>query len=118
MHLNIYILEGEANQYGFHNFQGRTIVQAASRLLPTAAVSIRLQFILCGICGGKSGTWAEVLRVFLLPLPIFIAQTATHKLIIPSATLYGLGTISVVKSFPTNLRQKMCLLPAWVKQYV
>jgi hypothetical protein len=46
--------------------QGRAIVQAVSRWLPTAAARSS------GICGGQSGAGAGFLLVLRLPLPIFI----------------------------------------------
>jgi hypothetical protein len=50
---------------------GRTVAQAVSRWLPTAAARVRI-WAACRICGGQRGTWAGFLRILLFPLPIII----------------------------------------------
>jgi hypothetical protein len=52
--------------------QGRSIVQAVSRRLPTAAARVRAPLWLCGIRGGQRGAGAGFLRVLRRPLPILI----------------------------------------------
>jgi hypothetical protein len=49
--------------------QGRAVAQAVSRWLPTAAVRIRVRAA-CGVCGGRSGTGADFVRVLRFPPPI------------------------------------------------
>jgi hypothetical protein len=56
--------------------QGRTIAQAVSRLLPTAAARVRARVRSCGICGGQSGSAAGFLRVFG-----FLCQFTFHRLL-------------------------------------
>jgi hypothetical protein len=51
---------------------GRSIAQAVSRWLPTAAARLRAWVWSSGICGGQSGAGAGFLRVLRFPLPIFI----------------------------------------------
>jgi hypothetical protein len=51
---------------------GRTIGQAVSRWLPTAAVRVRPRVWSSEICGGQNGAGVDFLRVFRFPLPIFI----------------------------------------------
>jgi hypothetical protein len=50
---------------------GRTILQAVSRWLPTAAARVRSRVWSSEICGGQSGAGAGFLRVLRFPLPIF-----------------------------------------------
>jgi hypothetical protein len=50
--------------------QGRTVAQAVSRWLLTAAARVRARVKSCGICGGQSGTGASFLRVHRFPLPL------------------------------------------------
>jgi hypothetical protein len=53
------------------NRLGRTIAQAVSRWLPTAAAArVRARVWSSGICGGQSGAGAGFLRVLRFPLPI------------------------------------------------
>jgi hypothetical protein len=58
---------------------GRTIAQAVSRRLPTAAARVRARVSSCGICGGWSGTGAVFLLVLRFPLPILIPPTAPQS---------------------------------------
>jgi hypothetical protein len=51
---------------------GRSIAQAVSRWLPTAAARVLARVWSSGICGGQSGAGAGFLRVLRFPLPIFI----------------------------------------------
>jgi hypothetical protein len=52
--------------------QGRTIGQAVSRWLPTAAARVQIRVWSSGIYGGQSGAGTGFLRVLRFPLPIFI----------------------------------------------
>jgi hypothetical protein len=47
---------------------GRTIAQAVSRWLPTAAVRVRAPVKSCGICGGQRGTGIGFLQVLRFSL--------------------------------------------------
>jgi hypothetical protein len=51
---------------------GRTIAQAVSRRLPTAAAWVRAPDRTCLICSGQTGTEAGFLRILRFPLPILI----------------------------------------------
>jgi hypothetical protein len=51
---------------------GRSMAQAISRWLPTAAARVQARFWSSGICGGQSGDGAGFLRVLRIPLSIFI----------------------------------------------
>jgi hypothetical protein len=51
-------------------YLGRTVAQAVSRRLPTAAVQVRSRGESCGTGGGQSGTGAGFLRLFRVPLPV------------------------------------------------
>jgi hypothetical protein len=53
--------------------------QKVCRRLPTAAARVRAQVRSCGICGGQSGTGANILRILRFPLPILIPLTAPHS---------------------------------------
>jgi hypothetical protein len=57
----------------------RAIAQAVSRRLRIAGARVRTQARSCGICGGKSGTGEDFLRVLRFPLPILIPPTAPHS---------------------------------------
>jgi hypothetical protein len=59
--------------------EGRAIAQPVSCRLPTAAARVRAQVRSCGICGERSGTVTDFLRVLWFPLPIFIPPTAPHS---------------------------------------
>jgi hypothetical protein len=50
---------------------GRTVAQAVSRWLLTAAARVRVRTV-CWVCGGQNGIGAGFLRVLRFPLPIFI----------------------------------------------
>jgi hypothetical protein len=63
----------------------RTIAQAVSRWLPTAAARVRSR-VSSGICGGQSGAGAGSLRVLRFPLPIFIPPIAQKS---PSPIIWG-----------------------------
>jgi hypothetical protein len=71
---------------------GRATVQAVSRRLPTEAARVQSQVWPCGICGGQSGTGTGFLRIFLLPLPIPLLQTAPQSLSILSSMLHSFDT--------------------------
>jgi hypothetical protein len=49
--------------------QGRTVAQAVSRWLSTAAARVRVRTA-CGVCSGQSGIGAGFLLVLRFPLPI------------------------------------------------
>jgi hypothetical protein len=70
--------------YFTHNSRiwGRTMTQAVSRRLPTAAASVTSQFKKSGLYGGQSGTAASFLRVLQVFLLILIAPTAPHSSIL------------------------------------
>jgi hypothetical protein len=55
-----------------HLWLDPAIAQAVNRCLPTAAARVRARVSSSGICGGQSGAGAGFLRVFRLPLPVFI----------------------------------------------
>jgi hypothetical protein len=55
---------------------GRTIAQAVSRWLPTAAARVRARVWSSGICGEQSGAGAGLLRVLRFPLPVFIPSNS------------------------------------------
>jgi hypothetical protein len=61
--------------------EGRAIVQAVSRRLPTSVARVRAQFSSCEICCGQSGIEAGFLRVPRFPLPNLIPPTAPHSII-------------------------------------
>jgi hypothetical protein len=69
---------------------GRSIAQAVSRWLPTAAAYVRVSAA-CGVCGGQSGTGAGFLLVLRFPLPIIPP-------ISPSSYSPGAGTIGLLVS--------------------
>jgi hypothetical protein len=79
-----FVLEGPKFQ---PHVRGRTIAQAVSRWLPTAAGWVQTQVWSSGICGGQSGAGAGFLRVLRFPLPIFIPPNS------PSPQSPGAGTI-------------------------
>jgi hypothetical protein len=59
--------------------EGRAVVQAVSRWLPTAAARVRARVWSCRICGGQSGAGADFLRVLQFPLSIFISPIAPQS---------------------------------------
>jgi hypothetical protein len=79
---------------------GRTIAQAVSRWLPTAAARIRARVWSCGICGGQSGAGAGFLRALRFPLPIFIPPIAPQS---PSSIILGLYNRPEVAAVPSGL---------------
>jgi hypothetical protein len=56
---------------------GRTIAQAVSRWLPTAAARVRARLWSSWICGGQSGAGSGFLRVLRFPLPILISPNSS-----------------------------------------
>jgi hypothetical protein len=58
---------------------GRAIVQAVSRRLPTVAARVQAQVRSCGICGGQSDAVTDFHRVLQFPLPILIPPTAPNS---------------------------------------
>jgi hypothetical protein len=66
--------------------RGRSIAQAVSRWLPTAAARVRSRVWSSGICGGQSGAGGGFLRVLRFSLPIFIPPTAPQS---PSPIIWG-----------------------------
>jgi hypothetical protein len=79
---------------------GRTIAQAVSRRLPTAAARVRARVWSCGICGGQSGAGAGFLRVLRFPLPIRIPPVAPQS---PSSIIWGLYKRPEVAAVPSGL---------------
>jgi hypothetical protein len=65
---------------------GRSIAQAVSRWLPTAAARVRARIWQVG-CDGQSGAGAGFLRVLRFHLPIFISPNS------PASPSPGAGTI-------------------------
>jgi hypothetical protein len=59
--------------------KSRTVTQAVSRRLPTAAARVRVLVRSYGICGGHSNTAADFFRVLRFPLPIRILPIAPHS---------------------------------------
>jgi hypothetical protein len=57
----------------------RTVAQAVSRWLPTAAARVRFWGKSCGICGGQSHTGVGFLLVLRLPPAILTAPNAQHS---------------------------------------
>jgi hypothetical protein len=83
----------ETSEQGFHlgiilsfNFKvwvkpwqiDRSIAQAVSNRLPTAAARVRAWIRSCRIYGGRSGIGASFLQVFRIPL-LIISTTAKHS---------------------------------------
>jgi hypothetical protein len=66
--------------------RGRSIAQAVSPWLPTAAARVRSRVWSSGICGGQSGAGADFLRLLRFPLPIFIPPIAPQS---PSSIIWG-----------------------------
>jgi hypothetical protein len=56
---------------------GRTVAEAVSRCLPTAAAWVRVRAA-CGICGGQSGAGTGFLRLLRFPLPIIISPVSPY----------------------------------------
>jgi hypothetical protein len=80
--------------------EGRAIVQAVSRWLPTAASRVRARVWSCGISGGQSGAVAGSLRVLRFSLPIFIPPIALQS---PSSIIWGLYNRPEVAAVPSGL---------------
>jgi hypothetical protein len=59
--------------------QGRTIAQAVTRWLPTAAARVRARVWSSVIYGGQSGAVAGFLRVLRFSLPIFIQPISSSS---------------------------------------
>jgi hypothetical protein len=66
-------------QIGNNFKKGHAKAQNISRRLPVAVARVRSQFRSCGVCGGRSGTRTDFLRVFRFPLPILIAPNAPYS---------------------------------------
>jgi hypothetical protein len=66
--------------------RGRSIAQAVSRWLPTAAARVQSRSWSSGICGGQNGAGAGFLRVLRFPLLIFIPPIAPQS---PSSIIWG-----------------------------
>jgi hypothetical protein len=62
-----------------HWCQDRSIAQAVSRWLPTAAAWVRFCVWSSGICGGQSGAGMGFLRVLRFPLPIIIITQGRYS---------------------------------------
>jgi hypothetical protein len=86
---------------------GRTIAQAVSRWLPTAAARVRARVWSCGIYGGQSGAGAGFLRVLRFPLPIFIPPIAPKIILIYHRGLYNRPVVAAVPNglSPTPLKE-------------
>jgi hypothetical protein len=78
----------------------RSIAQAVSRWLPTAAARDRDPVMTSGICGGQSCTGAGFLRVLRFPLPIFIPLIAPQS---SSSIIWGWYNRPVVAAVPSGL---------------
>jgi hypothetical protein len=65
----------------------RSIAQAVSRWLPTAAARVPARVWSSGICGEKSGAGAGFPRILRLTLPVFLTPNS------PSSQSPGAGTI-------------------------
>jgi hypothetical protein len=70
----------------FLSGNGLATAQAVSSRLPTAAVRVRSQVRLCGICGGLNGIVVGFLRVLRFPLPVLILPNFPHS---SSSTIRG-----------------------------
>jgi hypothetical protein len=89
----------ESSTFYKDKIRGRTIAQAVSRWLLTAA-RVRVRVWSCGICGGHSGAWAGFLRVLRFPLPIFIPPIAPQS---SSSIIWGWYNRPVVAAVPSGL---------------
>jgi hypothetical protein len=68
---------------------GRSIAQAVSRWLPTAAARVRSRIWSSGICGGQSGAGVSFLRILRFPF-----QSSIHQLLHNHPHLsFGAGNI-------------------------
>jgi hypothetical protein len=76
---------------------GRSIAQAFSRCLPTAAARVRSRVWSSGFCGGQSGAGAGFLRVLRFPLPIFIPPIAPQS---PSRIIWGWYNRTALPALP------------------
>jgi hypothetical protein len=79
---------------------GRTIAQAVSRRLPTAATRVRARVWSCGICVRQSDAGAGFLRVLGFPLPIFIPPITPQS---PSSVIWSWYNRPVLAAVPSGL---------------
>jgi hypothetical protein len=92
----------QPNQYGSHS-----IVQAATRCLPTMVARVQAKVRSCGICGGQNGTGACFLQVLWFPLPIFIPSIAPQS---PSSIIWGWYNRPIVAAVPSLTPQRISIL--------
>jgi hypothetical protein len=85
--------------YSLTSYNCRTIAQAISRRLPTAAARVRSKFRSYGIYGWQSGTGASVLWVLRCPLPIFIPPISKQS---PSSIICAWYNRPVVAAVPSG----------------
>jgi hypothetical protein len=79
---------------------GRAIARAVGRWLPNVAARLRARVSSSVFCGGQSDAGAGFIRVFQLPLPVFIPPNS------PFSQSHGAGT--------TDQKWPMCRVdPVW-----
>jgi hypothetical protein len=84
---------------------GRAIVQAVSRWLPTAAARVQTRIWSRGICGGHSGGGAGFLRVLRFPLPIFIPPISPQSPSPITRVWYNRPVVAAVPKVPPHKKK-------------